>query len=159
MGKKLVAGVVVLVVLFSIVYFFFMHSASYAPPKNKCKGSARCFYGTIEKAVDGDTLQISGETVRLALINTPEKQESGYDAAREFVESVCPTGSDVVVDEDDRQISRSHRRIVAVVYCGPASSKNLNEALLEAGHAEILPDFCSRSEFAGERWAIDYGCG
>ena len=147
---------VVLVVLFSIVYFFFMHNASYASPKNKCKGSARCFYGTLEKAVDGDTLQISGETVRLALINTPEKSEEGYDAAREFVESVCPTGSDVVVDEDDRQISRSHRRMVAVVYC---SSKNLNEALLVNGYAEILPDFCSRSEFSGEQWATAYGCG
>lgn len=159
MRKKLVASVIVLVVLFSILYFFFIYNSSYASPKNRCKGSARCFYGTIEKVVDGDTLQISGETVRLALINTPEKSEEGYEAAMEFVEGVCPAGSDVVVDEDDRQISRSHRRIVAVVYCGPASSNNLNEALLEAGHAEILLDFCSRSEFASERWATAYGCG
>lgn len=152
MKKKIFAALVVIAALF-LVYFLFTRSPS-AP--SKCKGEARCFYGTIEKAVDGDTLEISGETVRLALINTPEKQTGGYDDARQFVERMCPIGSDVVVDEDDHQISRSHRRIIAVVYCG---SINLNKELLSAGHAHILSDFCEQSEFANEQWAKSYGCG
>jgi micrococcal nuclease len=150
--KKIFVALIVIAALF-LVYFLFMQSPS---EPSKCRGEARCFYGMIEKAVDGDTLEISGETVRLALINTPEKQAGGYDAARQFVERMCPIGSDVVVDEDDLQISRSHRRIIAVVHCG---SKNLNEELLKAGYAKILEDFCERSEFADDKWARLYGCG
>lgn len=143
--------------LFCIFYFLFMRKAvGSASIENICKGSARCFYGTIENVTDGDTLEISGETVRLALINTPEKHKDGYEVAKNFVETICPIGSTVVVDEDDLQVSRSHRRIVAVVHCG---SKNLNEMLLEKGYAEIIEDFCERSEFASEQWAKSYGCG
>ena len=156
--KKKIAGLVLAIVLAGLlctVYFIFMQSAGSKSPKHKCKGSARCFYGTIERVTDGDTLEISGETVRLALINTPEKWEEDYKAAKNFVENLCPIGSEIIVDEDDLQSSRSHRRIVAVVYCG---SKNLNEELLKVGHAEILEDFCDRSEFASEEWAKSYGC-
>ncbi len=126
--------------------------------KSICKGSARCFYGTIERITDGDTLQINGDTIRLALINAPEKWEAAYEDSKSFVESMCPIGSDVVVDEDDLQVSRSHRRIIAVVYCGRVL-RNLNKELLEAGYAKILKDFCERSEFANEEWAKFYGCG
>ena len=123
-----------------------------------CKGSARCFYGTLDQIVDGDTLVIDGETVRLALVNTPEKEEDDYDAAIEFLESICPIRSEVVVDEDDLQTSRSHRRIMAVVYCQGDRVSNLNEELLDSGYAWILDDFCGRSEFASEEWARYHGC-
>lgn len=156
--KKKIAGLVALslIGLLCTVYFIFSQKAAASkPPRHKCKGSARCFYGTIERVTDGDTLEINGETVRLALINTPEKKKRGYEDAKDFVERMCPIGSNVIVDEDDMQISRSHRRIIGLVYCG---SRSLNEQLLKAGHAEIIEDFCGRSEFANEEWARENGC-
>jgi len=152
--KRIFIVVVVLIVLLCAVYFLFAPAKGVA---NKlCKGVARCFEGAVDEVVDGDTLVIDGETVRLALVNTPEKETNGYNSAKEFVESVCPIGSESVVDEDDMQISRSHRRILGVVYCG---SKNLNEHLLQRGYAHILVDFCRQSEFSSEEWAIENGCG
>lgn len=118
-------------------------------------GSARHFEGIVERVVDGDTLVVAGETVRLALVNAPDKTEDGYAAAVDFTSSLCAPGFNAVVDEDGLQTSRSHRRIVALVSC---NGVNLNEELLKAGHAELLEDFCDASEFGKEAWAISYGC-
>jgi len=163
MKKKFVVSLSLAIVsasLLCVVYLLFVKKTpESAFLKSICKGSARCFYGTIERITDGDTLEINGDTVRLALINAPEKWEPAYEDSKSFVESICPIGSDVVVDEDDMQVSRSHRRIIAVVYCGKRQLRNLNEELLEAGYAKVLKDFCERSEFANEEWAKSYGCG
>ena len=51
--------------------------------------------------VDGDTLDISNVRVRLAIINTPEAGEEGYNAATVTTESECPVASEALVDEDD----------------------------------------------------------
>lgn len=120
-----------------------------------CKGSAKCFLGTLDKIVDGDTVEVDGQTVRLSLVNTPEKGSPGYDDAISFLERICPLRSNVLVDEDDMQISRSHRRVIAEVHC---EGVNLNEALLDSGNAWILEDFCERSEFSSENWARYHGC-
>ena len=120
-----------------------------------CKGSAACFAGTVTKIVDGDTLDVGDTRVRLALTNTPEWDEPGYDEAAAFAASVCPPGSAATVDEDDGQTGGSYGRVVAVVHCG---GRNLNEELLETGHARILTEYCGRSEFRGEPWAREFGC-
>jgi endonuclease YncB( thermonuclease family) len=44
------------------------------PPK--CTGTALCLTGTVTKIVDGDTLDINGTRIRLALVNTPELSQS-----------------------------------------------------------------------------------
>ena len=125
-----------------------------------CKGDAECFGGTVEDIIDGDTLEVDDETIRLVLINTPEKWEDDYEAAIDFLWGVCPIGSAVIVDEDDMQTSRSHGRMIAAVYCEYRGRYiNLNEELLEAGHADIVTDFCEQSEFADEEWARLHGCG
>lgn len=161
MQKVVVCSVVVVVVIgfLAILLPFYIRVRSNTLPKLLCKGSARCFEGVVEDVVDGDTLEVNGEMVRLALINTPEKWEYDYDAAIDFVWTVCPIGNEVVVDEDDLQISGSHRRMVGVVYCESRGRfRNLNEELLKAEYARILADFCERSEFANEEWAKLYGC-
>lgn len=147
---------IIVLMIFSPIY------ESHGNPllRTLCKGSARCFEGVVDDIIDGDTLEVNGETIRLALINTPEKREEDYDAAISVVWKLCPIGSSAVVDEDDMQISRSHRRVVAVIYCRHGERfNNLNEELLEAGYASILTDFCGQSEFGGEDWAKLYGCG
>jgi endonuclease YncB( thermonuclease family) len=119
-----------------------------------CKGNARCFNGTVTKITDGDTLEIDNKPVRLALVDSPEYYQEGYQEAKEFTTSICPIGSTAMIDEDDGQTVGSHNRTIAVVYC---NNKNLNEELLINGHAIIDKEFCNTSEFANEEWA-KYEC-
>ncbi|HEV8405200.1 MAG TPA: thermonuclease family protein [Nitrososphaera sp.] len=119
-----------------------------------CSGSAECIRGVVTKIVDGDTLDIGGTRIRLAMVNTPETGEAGYDAAKEFTETLCHVGSQAVADEDDSQTEGSFGRMVAKVTCG---DKILNAELLNTGHARMLSQYCSVSEFVVEEWA-KYGC-
>lgn len=56
-------------------------------------------------------------TIRLALINTPERSQKGYSKATDFTSSICPIGDKTLVDEDDGQTEGSYDRMVAKVYC------------------------------------------
>ena len=38
--------------------------------------------GTVTKVVDGDTLDINGTRIRLAIVDTPERGQPGYDKAK-----------------------------------------------------------------------------
>lgn len=121
----------------------------------ECFGDARCFTGKVTKIIDGDTIEVDHKSIRLAVINTPEKDERGYDDAKDFVESLCPINTEALVDEDDKQTEGSYGRIIGVVYCNDV---NLNEKILRAGIGTITPYFCSNSEFANQKWLHGYGC-
>ena len=120
-----------------------------------CKGHALCDYDTVTNVIDGDTLvtQKYG-TIRLALINAPEKEKEGYEEAKEFLNETC-FGVRALIDQDDGQPLDQFGRKIAVVYC---DEFNMNEELVYSGLAEIEKQFCSQSEFANEEWAIDGGC-
>jgi len=121
-----------------------------------CSGSARCISGQVTQIIDGDTIRVDGQSIRFALLDTPEIGESGFNQARDFIEGICPVGSPVLVDEDDGQTQGSYDRIVAVIYC---NGMNLNEQLLENDHAMMLTGLCDVSEFSNVVWAQKYGCG
>lgn len=123
--------------------------------KQGCSGDARCISGFVTRIVDGDTIHVDGQSIRFALVNTPEYGQYDYTQARSFIENICPVGSKVLVDEDDGQTEGSYDRIIGVIYC---NNLNLNEEILEVGHAEILTSFCSKSEFADEPWVQKFGC-
>jgi micrococcal nuclease len=111
--------------------------------------------------VDGDTLDINNVRVRLALVNAPERGESGYTEAIDFVQSVCGVGTTALVDEDDGQKEGSFDRVIDLIYCGNDNinnKKSLNELLLELSNAVIYQDFCGISEFSSASWAQRYGC-
>jgi micrococcal nuclease len=115
----------------------------------------------VTEIVDGDTIDINDVRVRLALANTPERGESGYSEAIDFVESVCSVGTGALVDEDDRQKEGSFDRLIGLVYCGDSGINNkesLNELLLERGYAVIDQDFCTTSEVSSAGWAQRYTC-
>ncbi len=122
-----------------------------------CQGQADCFTGMITEIVDGDTLDVNNVRVRLSLVNTPERGESGYQEAKEFIESMCPVGSKALVDEDDGQKEGSFDRLIGLVYCGNEKLL-LNEHLLNEGHAQVFGDFCGVSEFSEEGWVKEFGC-
>jgi len=125
------------------------------PQTGACSGKALCIVGKVTAVIDGDTLEINGIRIRLALVNTPEKNEPGYEEAKEFTKRVCAVGISAVADQDDSQPYDKYGRVVAKVIC---DGVNLNAALLENGLAKILTTYCSKSEFKTEWWARAYGC-
>ncbi len=134
-------------------------------PSNECQGQADCFKGKVTAIVDGDTLDIDNIRVRLTLVNTPERGESGYTEAKEFVKSVCNIGTDALVDEDDGQQDGSYHRLIGLVYCGSSDDDDsnnkrvlLNEVLLQKGYAVVFEEFCDKSEFSKLDWVQEYGC-
>jgi endonuclease YncB( thermonuclease family) len=135
----------------------------------ECQGQADCFKGKVTAIVDGDTLDIDNNIrVRLTLVNTPERGAAGYTEAKEFVNSFCSIGTDVLVDEDDGQKEGSYDRLIGLIYCSggddDAAVDNkrrvllLNEVLLQRGYAVIFEEYCDRSEFSKAAWAQEYGC-
>lgn len=107
--------------------------------------------GIVTRVVDGDTLDINGIRIRLALVDTPEINQPGYDRAKEFVESLClGKKGELDVDSGQRRGDR-HGREVGVVYC---DGINMNEKLMSNNLARILVQFCDITEFANENWTI-----
>ena len=127
----------------------------YIPKEKQCTGDARCISGFVTRVIDGDTIVVGDKSIRFALVNTPEWGDYDYTQAQYYIETICPIGSKVLVDEDDGQTQGSFGRIIAKIYCNELI---LNEEILEVGHAEILPQFCEVSEFAQESWAKKHGC-
>ncbi len=121
----------------------------------KCSGIARCMEGTVSKIIDGDTIHVDGESVRFALASAPELKGFGGVESRDFIDTICPVGSNVLVDEDDGQTSGSFGRVIGVIYC---NGVNLNSELLDAGLGFLEERFCDSSEFANDSWAQKHGC-
>jgi len=120
-----------------------------------CSGTARCIVGTVTKIVDGDTIHVNGESVRFALASAPELSGYGGVESRNFIQTICPVGSDVIVDEDDSQTEESYGRMIGVIYC---NGMNLNQELLDADLGYLADQFCDSSEFASDPWAQKHGC-
>ena len=111
--------------------------------------------GQITRVIDGDTLLIDQTTIRLSLVNSPERDERGYQEAKDFALTVCPIGVNAEFVEDTWQPIDKYGRSVGLVYC---NDMMLNELLLTNGHAEISTYFCDKSEFGNDGWARAYGC-
>jgi len=124
-------------------------------PAQKCSGTARCITGIVTKIVDGDTIHVDGVLVRFAMASAPELKGFGGIDSRNFIDTICPVGSEVLVDEDDSQTEGSFGRMIGVVYC---NGVNLNSELLDAGLGYMADQFCDSSEFAEDSWAIKHGC-
>ena len=120
-----------------------------------CSGTAGCTIGTVTKIIDGDTIHVDDQSVRFALASAPNLEGYGGVDSKNFIQTICPIGSKVLVDEDDGHVLDDHARMVGMITC---NDMILNEELLDAnlGHLELR--FCSSSEFANESWAKKYGC-
>jgi len=109
-----------------------------------------CYVGIVTKIIDGDTIHVDTKPVRLALVNTPEKKQTGYTEANEFVSNSCPVGSSILVDVDDIYPSDSRGVEFAQVTCGVL---NINESLMVMELAKMYDSSCTESEFMYETWA------
>ncbi|MEX2193398.1 MAG: thermonuclease family protein [Nitrosarchaeum sp.] len=115
--------------------------------------NAKYFSGKVTGIIDGDTIQVDGKSIRLALSSTPELNQPMGQAAKKFVQEICPMGSSVTVDEDNGQTQGSYGRIVAKVTC---NGVNLNQAIIEKGYGHLSFVHCDDSEFSSDAWS---GCG
>lgn len=107
--------------------------------------------GIVTKVVDGDTLDINGIRIRLALVDTPETGQPGYDRAKHFVESLClGKKGELDVDSGQRRGDR-YGREVGVVYC---DGVNVNDKLMANKMARILVEFCNITEFSNDNWTV-----
>jgi len=120
-----------------------------------CTGTGDCFTGRVTHIVDGDTLDVDNQRIRLALIDAPENNQPGFDEATNVVKRICKPGTEVIVDQDGMQMFDNYDRMVAKVFC---DGKLINEELLKSDHATIMEYFCDKSEFSGEDWVQKYGC-
>lgn len=78
--------------------------------------------------------------------------------SRDYLESICPVGQTVHVDEGDGQLQGSYGRVIGIVYCDGNTEQSLNQQIIENGYGIIYKRFCSISEFGKEDWAVKHGC-
>ncbi len=110
--------------------------------KNISEASGFCYH-----VVDGDTIDVDNVgRIRLVGINTPEKDQPGYQEAKDFVKKRC-LGKTVYLDIDDAKYHDKYGRVLAVVY---ADNININAALLKGGYAKIM--YIPPSEFNPYSW-------
>ena len=145
----------IVIAIVSIIAVFGFGSSDPAPDTGNFEPVFMGHEGQITRVIDGDTLIIDLTTIRLSLVNSPERGESGYQEAKDFASTVCPVGSNAEFVEDWTQPTDRYGRSLGLVYC---NDMLLNKMLLTNNHAEILLDFCHKSAFGTEDWAMAYGC-
>ena len=145
----------IVIAIVSIIAVFGFGSSDTAPDTGNFEPVFMGHEGQITRVIDGDPLIIDQTTIRLSLVNSPERDERGYQEAKDFASTVCPIGVNAEFVEDTWQPVDKYGRSVGLVYC---NDMLLNELLLTNDHAEISTYYCDRSEFGSEGWARAYGC-
>lgn len=109
---------------------------------SKYEASGYCYH-----VVDGDTVDVDGVgRIRFVGVNTPERGESGYQEAKDYVKNMC-LGKTVYLDIDDEKHYDKYGRVLAVIY---VDGVNLNAELLKRGYAEVM--YIPPSEFDPYSW-------
>ena len=164
-NKTTISAILLIIFAFFVYIAFssFQITDSIEQQQLECiEDTGSCYETTLSRVIDGDTLEISEleycnyclepdlKLIRFSLSSAPELSDPGGAEAKEFIEEICPIGSKLIIDEDDKQMQGSYGRVIAKVTC---NGMNLNEYLIESEHGSIDTIFCNTSEFAQESWA------
>ena len=129
----------------------FMIVSFYTSPLECSDEEGKCYSTRLSKIIDGDTIKtMEGDSIRFALTSAPELDEKEGLESKEYLESICPAGSAITIDEDDMQLQGSLEMIIAKVYC---KGLNLNGEMIINKHATVDMQYCDSSEFSQESWA------
>ena len=129
----------------------FMIISFYTSPLECSDEEGKCYSTRVAKIIDGDTIKtMEGDFIRFALITAPKIDEKEGAESKKYLESICPAGSAITIDEDDMRLDESHEEVIAKVYC---KSLNLNGEMIVNGHATVDKQHCNNSEFVQESWA------
>jgi hypothetical protein len=124
MGRKRGTGLLVfLVILLLLVNYSWINSFA-------VKNVSDRDVGTVLRVIDGDTIVVGNESVRLLGINTPEKGEEYYSEAKIFLENIVLNKK--IVLEKSKENRDKYGRLLRYVFVG---DKNVNLELIEAGFA------------------------
>jgi micrococcal nuclease len=148
--RSLFIAISILIIII-IVSLYILYNSNYTYDQ---KGQENIeFEGIVNYVVDGDTLDINDNRIRLSLINTPERGEEGYMEAKNFVKNLCLNKKGQVDIDDGQRRGDRYGREVGVVYC---DGINLNKILIENNLAVIYSEYCEISEFSNKEWAKPY---
>ncbi len=89
-------------------------------------------YVEIDRVIDGDTIVVGEESVRLLGINSPEKGEEYYEEAKKFLEGLI-LGTNVRLEYGQPKYDK-YSRILAFVFIG---NTNINVELVRWGLANV----------------------
>ena len=91
--------------------------------------------GIVTEVIDGDTVIINNESVRLICIDTPERGEKGYEEATEFLESLV-LNKEVILEED---ITKRDKYGRLLYYIFTKDGRFVNEIMVREGYAKAYP--------------------
>jgi micrococcal nuclease len=144
---------IILAVLIAVSFSYMVYSYFIVDSLDCSNEKGECYSTTVSRVIDGDTIKDSDDkSIRFSLASAPELSEPGGIEAKEYIESVCPVGSPILIDEDDLQLSGSYDRTIAKITC---KGINLNQSLLTSNHGTIDTIYCNNSEFSEESWASE----
>lgn len=107
---------------------------------------ALAFYLSTLSVIDGDTINIKGESVRLLQINTPELGTCYADKAKQYTENFLKTEGKIKLIRDPNLDNIDiHKRSLRYVIKG---KRNLNLELVRYGYAEPMFFNGARGEYA-----------
>ena len=139
---RILLGVIFLVMFISLSRYL---NSLFRPPFD--------FVDICSHVIDGDTFDVSsGNRIRLADVDTPERGEYGYEAASNFLGDWI-YGKEVYLDVDEVYVTdTTGTRIVCVVYVETDDGVyvNVNQALLDANLA-VVSDYSN--EFNPALWS------
>lgn len=107
---------------------------AFGDDSSKCTGTALCITEKITRIIDGDTLYTKKYKIRLSLVNSPEKNQTGFAEAKSFTSKLCPVGSTITINQDDNQPYDKYKRLVGKIFCG---NKVLNSELVYNNHLVV----------------------
>ena len=107
-------------------------------------------WGTVTKNIDGNTIEISGERIRLPFVNVKDSGNKDTDHAA-YARQLCPIGSAAGYDIDDDKPVGKYGRTIAMVYCED-QTKSLDQLMVESGLGQISSYWCEKSEFRTLDW-------
>lgn len=96
--------------------------------------AASVLSGHVDRVIDGDTLVLQGQPVRLWGVNAPERRQPGGAAAKAALEALTAGQTIYCLWWGDR----SWQRLVALCAAG---GRDLGLSLINSGHATRAPRF------------------
>jgi hypothetical protein len=109
---------------------------------------------TVTYVIDGDTFEIeSGYDIRLADVDAPEENETGYAPARKYLCSLI-LNKIAYLDIDNITVTDPYGRLVCLAYVRENSTHflNINKALVTSGYADVW-NF-TNNEFDPDDWSL-----
>ncbi len=92
----------------------------------------------VSSVVDGDTIHLtSGDTVRLLFVDTPEINQSGYEEAKDFLESLL-LGKEVRLEKDVSNVDKYNRLLRYVYLKNNSDEIFINKEIIDKGLGKLF---------------------